>query len=341
MRCSTRSPLVGKTNFSSLKTWLLTWRSLPVFSWIRAAELYRLGRFAEAAQFYRKGLDRHPNHPAKHCAMIDLARCLYADGKIGEAEQYLRQLVTKIPHSRTAHTTLFLLQLRSGQLLDAAWTMRRACRYIVPEPELIGLYLFCVVENGGPNFLLKEALQFADSTEGTGKGTPLMRAGRLRLKLERNGYPRNVLKELETLSDEHVDDVELSLLAADALLRGGKIASARRLLRTALQNDPTHPRVLSLFAETYLLAGSFYNPQFALQLASEACKRSGWKSPREMHILAEVFFHLGDTLSALATAERARQEGTRLLGTYRDASALERLISTLREDLKSDQQPQT
>ena len=60
-----------------------------------------------------------------------------------------------------------------------------------------------------------------------------------------------------------------------------------------------------------------------------------------MHVLAECYFHLDDTLSALATAERAREEGNRLLGTYRDAVILEKFIDTLRAELetKADQFP--
>ncbi|MCB0331223.1 MAG: tetratricopeptide repeat protein [Bdellovibrionales bacterium] len=336
MRRLLKAPLFEGTTISSIKTWLLTWKTLPVWSWIRAAELYRQGRFPEAATMYKKGLERYPQHPARHCATIDLARCLFADGKIQEAEQYLRQLVAQIPSSRTAHKALFLFQLRIGHTLDAAWTMRRALRSIVPEPELIGLYLYCVVENGGPEFLLKEAERLVKSAKKAGRETPLMRAAEQKRDLLMKGYSPHVLKKLEEIANEHPEDVEIGILAAGSLREAGKVASARRVLRRALHKDPTHPRVLSLFSETYLLSGSFYNPEFALQLATEACKRTNWRSPREMHILAEVFFHCGDPLTALATAERAKEEGSRLLGTYRDTAALDRLIEELNESLSKD-----
>ncbi|MCI5065847.1 tetratricopeptide repeat protein [bacterium] len=329
-----RSSVPRFSSYSAFFGWVRTWRTLPVYSWIRAAEHYRKGQFPEAIRLYRNGLRKHPNHPARHCVTVDLARCLFAEGEMEEAEQCLRRLVAKIPGSRTAHRTLFLFQQRAGQSLDAAWTLRRAFREIAADPEMIGLYLFCVVENGGPQFLLDEAMRLVGRAEQDGEKTPLMEAAVLRHELESKGYANDTLKKLELVSDAHPESVEIALLAGEALLRAGKIASTRRVLRRALPLDSSHPRILSLLAETYLRAGSFYNPTFAEQLATEGCKRTAWRSPREMHVLAEVFFHLQDPLSALVTAERAQEEGNRLLGTYRDSAALRRLIEQLHEDLE-------
>ena len=270
---------------------------------------------------------------------MDLARCLSAQGKLLEAEQYLRKLTIQLPHSRRVHKALFSLQLRSGLTLDAAWTMRRACRYITLEEDLIGLYLYCVVENGGPSFLIDEVQQLVQSLKKAGRGSLLIRAAMLRRMLELHGYAPNHLKKLEAMAEEDEATIEVMLLAADALLRAAKVASARRILRLALRRDPSHPRVLSLFAETYLRSGPFYNPEFALQLSKDGCAQSSWRSPREMHVLAEAFFHLNDTLSALGVAKRARREGRRLFGAYRDSVELERLIDTLREDLHSVANP--
>lgn len=331
------SLLKGKAHFASLTSWIWTWKSLPVWSWIRAADLFRNGHYQRAAKLYRKGLDRHRTHPARNCALMDLARCLYADNKFIEAEKTLRQLSGTLPNSKRVQKALFTLQLRMGLSLDAAWTMRRACRYIMLDEELIGLYLFAVVENRGPHFLLKEVMQFVESLKKAGKSTPLIQAAEIRLVLDTQGYAPKILKKLETIVDVEGAPVEAVILGAEALLKAGKVASARRLLRRALASDSHHPRVLSLFAETYLQAGSFYNVSYALQLAQDACTHSAWRSPREVHVLAEAFFHNEDTLAALATAERARQEGSRLMGTYRDAEALESLIHTLQEDISSEE----
>jgi len=76
-------------------------------------------------------------------------------------------------------------------------------------------------------------------------------------------------------------------------------------------------------------AGPFYNGEYAKQLAIGACQLTNWSSPREMHLLAEAYYHTGDKISALVVASKAKQAGTRLMGTYRDVRVLEQLIESL------------
>ena len=45
--------------------------------------------------------------------------------------------------------------------------------------------------------------------------------------------------------------------------------------------------------------------------------------------LAETYYHLDDRISALIIAQKAKEEGSRLMGTYRDAAVLDRLIEHL------------
>ncbi|MCB0320901.1 MAG: hypothetical protein KDD60_08235, partial [Bdellovibrionales bacterium] len=308
--------------YGCIHSWVTTWRTWPVFDWINAAEYYRSGKYLDAERSYKQGLEKHPFHPARFCAAMDLTRCLIAQEKYEAADKYLRRLSAELPRSRRVHTALFDLQLRLGLTLEAAWTLRRAARYIALDEELTGRYFYCVVDNGGPSFLLDEVRKLVGGVKIAGKSTLLIRAAEVRHTLETQGYVPKLLKALETMADEESAGMEVVLLAAEALLRSGKIASARRVLRKGMKLDSSYPRVLSLFAETYLRAGPFYQPDYALQLASDACRKSAWKSPREMHVLAEAYFHLNDHLAALATAQRAQSEGGRLLGTYRDAASL-------------------
>jgi hypothetical protein len=48
-----------------------------------------------------------------------------------------------------------------------------------------------------------------------------------------------------------------------------------------------------------------------------------------MHLLAEAYYHSGDKISALVVASKAKQAGTRLMGTYRDVRMLDELIESL------------
>ena len=122
---------------------------------------------------------------------------------------------------------------------------------------------------------------------------------------------------------------EVTLIYAELLIEEGKIAHARRLLRRGMQVAPEYPRLLSLLAESYLRSGAFYNPEYAKQLATNACQNTSWVSPREMHILAESYYHISDKISALIVASKAKELGSRLLGTYCHTRMLDDLISNL------------
>ncbi|RMG42116.1 MAG: hypothetical protein D6719_07190 [Candidatus Dadabacteria bacterium] len=310
------------------RKWFKTWKSFPVYSWIKAAALYSNGRYQEAAEQYRHGIARHPNHPAGHCARLDLSYCLFRTGKLKEAEKELLQVTSNLPQSREGFLRLARLQIWTGRSLEAAWTIRRALRTIPADAELAGTYLFAVLENGGPAFLLQEAVKTLKLVDKTGASDPRLEAARARLMMRRGQYDQGRKKLEEIVSGEEIS-FEALLLFAQVLLEEDKIARARRELRRALKAVPNHPRVLSLLAESYLKAGPFYNPGFALQNATKACQHSGWISPREMHILAEAYYHNNDRISALLVASKARDEGSRLLGEYPGVKNLDRLIESL------------
>ena len=131
---------------------------------------------------------------------------------------------------------------------------------------------------------------------------------------------------MATATNTSLEDI---MLFSEVLLEEDKVAYARQQLRRALVVAPEHPRLLSLFAQSYLKSGPFYNPEYAKQLATQACQSSGWESPREMHILADSYFHEGDKVFALLVASKAKQVGNKLLGAYRGVKTLDKLIEDL------------
>lgn len=308
--------------------WWKAWRTLPVWSWVRAASLYRAGKFEHAERLYRFGLKRHSLHPAHFCARLDLAYCFFKLGKLDEAEHTLRYVTTHLPASREAFVRLARLQMWSGHSLEAAWTIRRALRSIDVDPELASLFLIAVLDNGGPSYLLDEAVEASKKVETEGHDFPRLQAARARLELERGSETvgREVLERVAA-SDEA--PFEAIVMHAELLLADGKIAHSRRQLRRAMVAAPDYPRVLSLLAESYMKAGPFYNGEYAKQLATGACQLTNWSSPREMHLLAEAYYHTGDKISALVVASKAKRAGTRLMGTYRGVRVLDQLIESL------------
>ncbi len=308
--------------------WWNTWKTFPVMSWVKAAACYRRGSFAEAERLYKKGIDLNPNHPARFSARVDLAYCLFKEQKFVEAEEQLRYVSVHSPSSREAHVRLAKIQMWMGHALDAAWTMRRALGKITPDSEMVALFILAVVENGGPLYLLREAMFAYEKLSPEQRMTPLLEAAQARLSMLRGEDTRARVK-LEKIATMDKAPFEAVLLFAEFLLREGRISDARDHLRTALAVCPDHPRVLSLLAESYLKSGDSYSPDYARQLATSACQNTNWSSPRDMHVLAESNYHVGDKISALLIASKAKEVGSRLLGTYRDVKNLEKLIETL------------
>jgi len=311
-----------------LLKWWKTWRSVPVLNWIRAASLYRTGQFTQAEKFYLKGLESHFSHPANFCARLDLAYCQFRIGKIEDAEKQLKYVTSRMKGSKEGYLRLARLQLWCGRSLEAAWTLRRALRENLLDAEVVSLLIFSVLDHGGPNYILTEAKKALSELSVEARENSKLKAAEARLKIY-EGDDVQGRAELEALSLDIEAPFETILLYAESLLEEGKISHARMELRRAMVLEPNHPRVLSLLAEAYLRSGPFYSPEYACQLATSACQNSAWLSAREMHVLAESYYHGGDNVSALIIAHKAKQAGSKLLGEYRHMRNLEKLIDGL------------
>lgn len=316
------------------RKWWKTWRTMPVIPWIRAAQRYKSGRFREAAELYRAGLLRHASHPAVLCARLDLAFCLFKLGKLTEAEGELKLAVQQHPESRDAQLRLAQFQMWVGHPLQAAWTMRRALKALPFDQECIATFALAVLEGGAPDYLVKEAAQHLSNSLGTEGSTGNARASRklavaqARFMLEHGDAERG-REELYRLTCEGSTSLEAITAYAELLIEDGKIPFARQQLRRGLLVAPNHPRVLSLLAESYVRPGQFQNPDYALQLATSSCQFTDWSSPRELHVLAEAYYVMGDKMAALLMASKAKQVGSRILSSYRKSRSLNQLIDEL------------
>lgn len=314
--------------FKTYFQWWKTWGRAPVVSWIKAASHYRAGRYDIAHNFYRKGISSHPQHPARHSARLDLAYCLFKMRKFDEAQEQLRLVITQMPETREAHLRLARIQMWIGHSLDAAWTMRRALQKLPVSPEMVALFIINVVDHEGMDYLLQEALGYVENLSAAQRDNLLLQSAFAKLDLKHGRKDAARDKLIGICSQTHCP-FEAVLMLGEIFLEEGDLVQARNELKRAMGVAAEHPRVLSLFAETYLKSGSFYNPDYARQLAVSACQNSQWSSPRELHILAEAYFHTGDKISALVLASKAKQAGSRLLGTYGDVKNLDKLIETL------------
>lgn len=313
--------------FFSIWKWVKVWKTFPVLPWIKASVLFRRGQFKKAIQYYDRGLHSNKSHPANFCARLDLAHCLREEGRILEAEKHLKYVVNNIPQSKEANLRLAKLQLATGRSLDAAWTLRRAMRFMPQDHQMLGLFLYAALDNKGPYFLIDEGLEHVKALDRRGVDMLLEAVlAKIQYQKKKSTTARNAF--LELLEQEDLP-VEVYIMVAELYFEGHDIFRARDILRAALEISPEHPRVLSLLAEIYLRSGTLYNASYARQLAQQACQKAHWLSPREMHVLAEAYYHLDDKISALIVASKAQEEGNRLLGSYKHSADLERLIENL------------
>ncbi len=309
--------------------WWRKWGTAPIASWINAASLYRSGDYRRAAQAYIEGLESHPDHPARVWAKLDLAFCFFKTGYFQECEHQLTTTVAAFPGNREASQRLASFQIWMGRYLEAAWVARRALVRLGPELDMASLYMQALQENGGPKYLLEEAKEYLGKTAGQVVSNSNLRFELVRAREElENSYTSGRAKLLGLAALPN-SSVEIKTAFAELLFREGKVAEAHNQLCEALTTSANHPRVLSLLAETHLAPGELYNPEHAISLAIGACQNSGWANTWTLHVLAEAYYLAGDGASALMIASKARYEGSRLLGAYPGAKALDKLIQVL------------
>lgn len=314
--------------FSLSLKWVKTWKTLPVFSWLKASLHYRREEFCEAERLYRQGLERNASHPANLCARMDLSYCLFKNGKYKEAEENLRYVINSSPSTKEAYLRLARLQIWMGKPLEACWIMRRALRQLGPDTEIVATYLLAVLENDGPAFLMQEAMAAYGKLSLEQKSDPKLEVAMARFAIRR-GEAVKGRESIARLASEGETSFEAVVAFADVLLSENRIAHARQQLKRAMLVAPNHPRVLGLLARSYLIEGAFLNADYGVQLALQACQHSAWSSPREMQILAQAYTAIGDKSNALLIAHKARDVGSKLLGYYQDVKKLDKLIETL------------
>lgn len=317
-----------RANVSMYKDWIVSWRAMPVRSWMRAAQAYRAGNFDAAVELYRRGLQSNPSSPARVNALLDLSHCLFRLRRFDEAERALRQASVAAPNEREVFVRLARLQLWLGHSSEAAWTVRSCLQKVPADPELVALFINAAVESGGQPHLVQEAKALLAGIHYEPEAFPRLEVARLRLELLLSDS-LEARDDLAKLATADRGPFEAVVSFAQLLIREDKLAYARHHLHRALSVSPEHPRVLRLLATSYLQNGIFFEPEYAIQLATKACQATGWRGVNEMHTLAQAYVATGDKVSALLIASKARDTGRRLLGSFPDSGQLDRLIERL------------
>ncbi|MGI6524980.1 MAG: tetratricopeptide repeat protein [Bdellovibrionota bacterium] len=308
--------------------WIKTWGALPVWSWVRAAEYYEKKDFRHASELYKKGLETHLNHPAGVCAAIDLANCFLKLNRLEDAESILVETLSKNPNQKEVALRLIKIYDRSGNYVKSSLIWRDIVKRYPNNPDYVARFILGVLENGGPSALLQEAVLALLALDPKLLSCPLIEVARAALIVQKRD-PKRGRAVLAVIAGRENAPFESYLWFARALLKEGSARQAREWLTKALELKSNHPEVLSLLAQTYLFTSKEYEPEFAVQLATSACQNSNWLNPLQMHTLAQAFYQVGDRMSALLVASKAKEVGRRRFGVFKDADNIDRLIEEL------------
>lgn len=277
--------------------WWKLWKSLPVFTWIKASEHYRKGEYKKAAELYLLGIEKKPSHKAIDCACLDYSYCLY---KLSRYEESIKQLELLVERSVLIEEvyTLLIKQYCILGLSHLSSEVLEKAKVLIPESVNLRTLALEVAIANDPN--LQNILVLKSDVE------------RLREKLllddERMLLVDTALAHFEfahgdlSLADQMIARLlatgkapfEVHLMRAERFIENGRIFHAREQLRKASLIRPRDPRADLLLAKSYLLPGSFCEPKWAVDLSLQACKKTNWQNPECLISLAKSHEMLDD-----------------------------------------------
>ena len=164
-------------------------------------------QFDQAEAAYRTALDLQPNFTQ---AAVNLADLYRIQGRDGEGEQTLRQVLVRDPRNAAAHHALGLLLIRQRRLPEALTALAEAARLDSDNPRYG--YVYAVALNG-------------------------------------TGQKPKAIEELEAVLAKHPNDRD-SLQALTVFQRdAGNLDAARRSARRLAELEPDDPEVRALLRQ--------------------------------------------------------------------------------------------
>ena len=290
-----------------LLDWYRLWSTWPVASWIRAAHCFQDGDFRQALNFYRQGLAEHPTHRAAPCAKLDIAYCYYRLDELETATEELQDLIHSGAQLKDAYLLLAKIQALLGLPLSAGSTMFRCLEMFPNDVQALVAYVHLGLWVGLPHeslidakdalISLKRGLMLDDSRQ-VGIDSAIahceIRGGDIELG------DRVLARALATGRAPY----EAVLLRGERLLEQQRIIPAREQLTRAMGLMPRSSRAARLLAESYLIEGIFFEPEWAKQLATSACKASHWQDVRCIEVLIRAYEACGETGAAQLFSQR-------------------------------------
>jgi tetratricopeptide (TPR) repeat protein len=290
--------------------WYRLWGTLPVKSWILAAENFKAENFKKAEGLYRFGLETNKDHPAAHSARLDLSYCLYRLDEFDKAKEELSYLISNNTRLKDAYILRSKIELILGEISSAVLTMEECLRVFPSDPRVISQFT---------HFSLMTAIDSLHADELKDR----LVAIKMRLSLEdqdniyldtalahyelRWGDLRRADRILARVLATGSAPFEAVLMRGERLLAQGRVLPARELLSRAMQMSKKDPRPVVVLSASYLRSGIEGNFDYAIQLAEASCKASQWKNAECISALAKALDFKGEKAKAHLFVERTKQ----------------------------------
>ncbi len=272
--------------------WYKLWGTLPVSSWIAAAHHFQDGDFKLALACYERGLASNSNHPAAPCARLDAAYCRYRLDDLELAVEGLTVLINGESRLKDAFLLLSKIHALLGRPLSAESVMSRAKELFPNEWQVLVLFIHLGLNQGFPEDSIGEAF---DMLVATKRDIPL--------EDPRQAAIDTAIAHFEIrCGDTELGDrllarvlatgrapYEAVLLRGERLIEQGRIVPGREQLARAMAGLPRSSRPAMLLASSYLLEGTFFEPEYAKQMASTACTISHWQDVTCLEILVKAY----------------------------------------------------
>ena len=297
-----------------LLEWYRLWGTFPVSSWIHAAHYFQEGDFRTALEYYERGLNEHPAHRAAQCARLDISYCRYRLDQLEEAIDDLTSLTAGGVPLKDAYLLLAKIYHLLGRPLAAVSTLSRALELFPSDSQVSCAYMHLALSTIPTADVVEELKELLIAIK---RDTALEDLRQIHIDAALAHFEvRCGDAELgdrilaRVLATGHAP-FEAVVLRAERLLEQQRIIPAREQLARALAAMPRSSHPARLLAESYLVEGILYEPEWARQLATVACTTSHWQDSRCLDVLIRAVEACGD----FATAELYRARHKALTST--------------------------
>jgi tetratricopeptide (TPR) repeat protein len=295
---------------SLLFQWWKLWGTLPVISWIIAADEFRKGNFRASAMYYRKGLEKYTQHRVSSYARFDYAYCLYRLNELTQAREELNKIVANRVKLKDAYLLLAKIEGLTGDWFASASVLETCMELFPDDVNVYCIYVHSLLHISNSNDKLEKAIGHLEQIRST-LSVLDHKFVLVNTALARYEYLYGDKKVAEQLIvrvlASGAPPIEAILLRVETLLDNGRLLQARAQLSRAMQIAPQDPRAFAIMARTYIGTNSLQEVHWGLQLALLACQLSAWQNPEYLHLTIDAYSRLGDHTTSLLFRNKLKQ----------------------------------